>query len=348
MALSHILSLSCLFLLLPPVLSAPLGQDSEPLVRTLYQYPKGTWLENIAIRPNGNLLVTLLLPDPELHQIEPFVASPTPENIHTFHGYLGLSGIAEIAPDTFAVAAGNVSFTAGGQRGSWSVWKVNFPAPHKIHATISKIADVLGAKELDGMCNLPSPKVPQNILVGDLEEGVVRRVDTTTGEVKITLNDTITAATKDPIVGTSGVNGIHVHNGALYLTNTAKHIFASIPIRTDGAPTGQPTIIQDSHKSELIFSFDDFAIVDEDAYLVTGSGNAIERIGLDGTPKGRIVAGNLSSTQIAGPTSAAFGRTERDRHILYVVTSGAFAAPVDGNTTVGAQVLAIDTRQWPC
>lgn len=347
------LSFSLLFLsVLTRVLGIPLHDVNErrgdkPLVRTLYEYPLGTWIENIAVRSSGELLLTLLN-KPALDQFDPFDPGATPKRVHYFANVLGLTGIAEIAPDSFALAAGNFSFTSGsGQRGSWSIRNVDFNAPHKIEAEVSKIADVPQATFLNGLCNLPSSKAPEDILVGDIDEGVIRRVDTTTGDVSVAVKNKFTAVAPDAIFGGStGVDGIRVKDGTLYLANVGKLFFASLPIHSDGTPDGKGTIISKIHKSELVKYFDDFAIKGEDAYLVTGSGNSIERIGLDGTPKGRIIAGSLNSTQFAGPTSAAFGRTEKDNHILYVVTSGGLAAPVDGNITVGAQVLAVDTSRW--
>ena len=326
-------------------LPSPVHENNEPLVRLLYEYPLDTWIENIAVRPSGEILLTRL-DKPELDQLNPFQHNPAPTKLHTFDGTLGLTGIAEIAPDSFTVAAGNFSFTSGGQVGSWSVWNVTFPASHHNSADFSKIADVPQAKFLNGMCNLPCTPSPNNILIGDIEQGVIRRVDTTTGAVTLILNDTFTAIAKDPVFGDSGVNGVHVKDETLYFTNTARQLFARVPIHADGMPSGQPSVIQHVSKSEHVFYFDDFAIRGEDAYLVTGSGNSIERTGLDGTPKGRIIAGSLNSTMFAEPTSAAFGRTEADRDVLYVVTAGGFASPVDGNITIGAQVLAVDTSRW--
>ena len=334
-------------------LSLPLpGWDNHhedgPLVRLLYEYPlsSGTWLENIAVRPSGEILVTKFN-KPEIVQFDPFEAKPEPKTIHNFPGYLALTGIAEIAPDSFAVAAGNVSFTVPAQRGSWSVWNVGFPSPHADEPEIKKIADVPEAKFLNGMCNLPSSQISEDILIGDISQGVIRRVDTRTGDSSLVVQDKLTATAPDPLFERVGVNGIHTKDDILYFVNTAKSVFASVPIHPNGTSAGQPKVIQRVNKPEEVFYFDDFAIKHEDAYLVTGSGNSIERIGLDGTPKGRIIAGDLNSTQIAGPTSAAFGRTERDSHVLYVITSGGTVAPVDGNITVGAQLLAVDTRKWP-
>ena len=319
----------------------------ESLVHLLYEYPEGTWIENIAVRPSGELLVTHF-EKPQVDQFNPFEPNAKPEAVHTFTGHLATIGIAEIATDSFAVIVGNVTLTDGSTPGSWSIWNVDFDQEDDIAAKIKEITAVPEATFPNGLCSIPSPKIPLNLLYGDIREGVVNFVDTTTGETSVAINKTLTNAASDPIFGRTGVNGIHVIDSTLYFVNSAKSIFASIPIHADGTPAGSPNVIQRSRKPETIFNFDDFAIKGDDAYLVTGAGNSIERIGLDGTPRGRIIAGNLNSTQFAEPTSAAFGRTERDEHILYVVTAGGLAAPVDGNITVGAQILAVDTSRWVC
>ncbi|KAK5738436.1 hypothetical protein LTR17_005964 [Elasticomyces elasticus] len=262
--------------------------------------------------------------------------------IYSFPDALTVSGIAEIAPDVFAMAVGNFTLTGGPQQGSFSIWSVGFT----IHDTLEahKITSLPQASFLNGLCNLPGTGSPQDILVGDLKQGLVYHVDTSTGEYGIAINNSLMAAFPVPVLGTVGINGMHVHDGDLFFTNTGQALFAKMPIHTNGTAADKPTIIARVLNSSL--EFDDFAIKDNDAYLVTGSGNSIEWIGLDGTSKGRIVAGSLNSTQFAEPTSCAFGRTEADRHILYVVTAGGLATPVDGNVTIGAQVLAVDTRLW--
>lgn len=317
--------------------------DDGALVRTLYEYPIGTWVENIAIRPNGELLLTLLN-TPHLDQLNPFRGNATPVTIHTFPDVLSVLGIAEIAPDVFTVAVGNFSITAGASAGSFGVREVVFKEPTENTVDVHTVADIPAADFLNGMCNLPS--MPGNVLVGDIQQGVVYRVDTITGEYTVVVNDTLTAPTNGSVFKYVGVNGIHVKDDILYFTNTNQAIFAKVSIHPNGTAVGEPAII--AHVLNSTLEFDDFAIKDDDAYLVTGSGNSIERIGLDGTPKGRIIAGSLNSTQMAEPTSCAFGRTPEDSHVLYVVTAGGIATPVDGHITVGAQVLAVDTRQWNC
>jgi hypothetical protein len=138
------------------------------------------------------------------------------------------------------------------------------------------------------------------------------------------------------------VNGIHVRDSTLYFTNTGEAIFAKMPIHEDGTPAGDTSIIARAPGDDY---YDDFTLRGDFAYLVTGSGNSVEKVRLDGRGKQTIVAGSLNSTALAGPTAAAFGRTEWDSDVLYVVTSGGVAVPVDEGgqeVRVGAQVVAVD------
>ncbi|KAI0129090.1 hypothetical protein BJ170DRAFT_722035 [Xylariales sp. AK1849] len=326
---------------------AALDHPDTPFIRTLYQYPVGTWIENLAVRSSGELLLTLLNV-PQLDQLDPSQPEITPSTIHNFSGVpkaASLSGISEFTEDGFAVAVGNFTLGSGPVAGSWAIWSVDFAKSQRDKPAVRKITDLPEATFLNGMCNLPSSSIPQGILTSDIRLGVVYYISTMTGEYNVAVQDSLMATATVPVFGSSGVNGIHIHDGDLYFANTGQAIVAKMPINaTSGTATGEATVIARVLNSTL--QFDDFAIQGDDAYLVTGAGNSIEKIGLDGTPKGSIIAGSLNSTQFAEPTACAFGRTENDEHILYVVTAGGIAFPVNGNLTVGAQVLAVDTRMW--
>lgn len=92
----------------------------QPLaVRNITQFPNPTFVENIAIRSNGQALVTLLS-TPELFLVDPDHGDP--QLIHQFPCATGLLGIAEIEDDVFAVVAGNVSLaTFQGTQGVYSI-----------------------------------------------------------------------------------------------------------------------------------------------------------------------------------------------------------------------------------
>ena len=86
---------------------------------------------------------------------------------------------------------------------------------------------------------------------------------------------------------------------------------------------------------------DGFA-VDQDGtvYVAEMTENVVTRVQLDGSQA--VFAGNLNSTDVAGATSAAFGRTEGARDVLYVTTNGGISAPVNGSIVEGGKVVTIE------
>ena len=306
--------------------------ENEPKgVRTVYQFPNGTWLENIAVRANGQLLVSLLT-TPELYQIDP-TTTEVPTLIHRFPG-TGTLGIAEITPDVFAVAAGNVTVTAT-TPGTYSVWKVDmrtFNASNSSPASITKIADIPEAQILNGAALLSQDS--GIVLFADSIGGVVWGLDTRTGEYAKVLEDPLMKPGAGP--GSIGINGIHVRDRFVYFTNSAQVVLARVPVHAaNGTAAGAFEVVARPNASFV----DDFALTPKDtAFVATNRDNTIIEVYTDGENAGtsRIVEGSVDSSAFLGTTSAAFGRTVSDRKVLYVTTSGA----LNGSFVEGAKVLA--------
>lgn len=74
-------------------------------------------------------------------------------------------------------------------------------------------------------------------------------------------------------------------------------------------------------------------------FLAANAANAITEVPADGGAQ-TVVAGNVNSTRIAEPTSAAFGRGPGDRDTLYVTTAGGLGI-VSADETVGGQLVAV-------
>ena len=323
------------------------GQDAGELpTRLVYQFLNGSRAENIAVRSNGDLLITRV-DVPEVYLINPTSSSPNATLIHRFNGKGSTSGIAETAPDTFAVIAGNSTFQSGvitPVAGSFSVYSISFASPDSITADVSKITDLTDIVFPNGMSQFSSSAV----LVGDFSGGKVSRVDVETGTVTVVSTDPLLAGRQLPVIGNAGVNGLHVFDNHLYFTNTGQRLLARYPISlTDGTQLGNSTVLATPLNATL--GFDDFAIAsDGTLYLATVGGNSIERLGNDGTGA-KIIAGSLNSTDIAQPTSAKFGRGASDKDVLYVTTAGGQSVPVNGHLTVGAQIVAVDLswrKRW--
>lgn len=323
----------------------PTSEHESP-VRLLHQYPLGHFVENIAVRPNGELLVTLPY-IAEVHSIDPLHSDHTPKVVHKFQGISSVFGITEYDHDVYAVNGGNFTIEDGSVLGSYRVDSLDLTGT-KPKAT--KIADFPSAQFLNGMTFLPRwGQGPRNVLVNDVIGGVVYHLDPISGDYHIALNNTYTQAHQHPVLGSFGVNGIKIGDGMAYLTNTGLGVLVRFPIHPNGTEVeGGPVEIL-SRQDNSTWFYDDFALRDTTAYVTTGSGNSIERViaplvGARGPISTGVVAGSLNSTAVAGPTSAAFGRTHKDHHILYVTTRGAANVLVDGTVRVGAQVLAIDTK----
>lgn len=97
------------------------GKDTAAAVRTVYQFPFPTWVENLAIRStNGKVLVTVMT-SPQIFEIDPTKPLPTAKLIYTFPNILAILGIAEIEPDIFVVVGGKYNISKvinGGSLGS--------------------------------------------------------------------------------------------------------------------------------------------------------------------------------------------------------------------------------------
>ena len=86
-------------------------------------FPNGTWIENLAVRANGEILATSLS-KAAIYLLNPF--QHTAEVAHQFESTDGVLGIAEIEPDVFAVATAEVNLkTSAAVNGTAKLWKLD-------------------------------------------------------------------------------------------------------------------------------------------------------------------------------------------------------------------------------
>ena len=320
----------CLLALSHRVSAAPYSHSSlKSPIRTTYQFPNETWVENIAVRSSGQLLVTIIT-SPDLYQVDPFSSAPA-SLVHSFPHAQSTLGITEVQPDIFAVIVGNLSIeTFSSINGSYSLWKVDLreAIPNPV---VTKITDIPKASSLNGL-TLVAPLSPY-VLASDSVLGVVWRINYHTGEYKIVLENTLMA----PAPGQEtelGINGVHTRKRYLYFTNSFQFIFARVPISLEGTAIGPYEVVANIGLS------DDFALdKDGNAYIAQDPGGALEKVTPDG--KVTVLAGSTNSTILEGDTSAAFGRTRLDDNTLYVVTNGGLAGHPAGSPIVGGKVWAV-------
>ena len=303
--------------------------------RLIYQFPNDTWLENIIVRPSGSLLLTLIT-TPDLYLIDPLTVDPKPQLIHRFSSSLWLTGITEINPDTYYLIGANATWeNLSPTPGSNRIYRVHFRGNSSIpEVDVDVAAVVKDAVFLNGLIKLN----PTTLLASDSTLGAVWAIDITTGASRIVIRDPLMVPT--PAIPKLGINGIRLFtNHTLYFTNSAQGILAKIRIYANGTAVGPAEKIA-SAPTGLVY--DDFALNQYgDAFVTTQKGDSVVEVSRNGST--RIIAGVVNTTEIAEPTSAQFGRTREDSDVLYVITVGGLAFPIDGDVVVGGQVVAVDT-----
>ncbi|CAI7639825.1 unnamed protein product [Penicillium viridicatum] len=315
-------------------------------VNVLYNFGNGTWAENLAVRANGQILVSRL-DTPEILQLDPTGASK-PIVVASWNSttYKGCLGISETSRDIFYVVTSgfvdkNFVLTSG-VNGIWKIDMRNFTVSKKTDevtskAIVSKLVDIPTSDYLNGATTLSET----SILVADVYNGWVYRVDTRTGAYNIAINDEKMKFESVPNPASNlGVNGIKIKDGYLYWTNTAAGTLNRIRITNKGAPVGKSEVVTNVPKpDDFVFKKNGFAFIalnqmDELSVLYPESSDA------------HVIAGSNTSTILAGVTAGAFGRLRHDNHILYLTTSGANALPINGSVTVPATLSWIDTTQF--
>jgi sugar lactone lactonase YvrE len=298
------------------------------------QFQKPSWIENIAVRSNGDLLLTQLFPSPILYTvISPASASPKTGIVHIFDGVEGLLGITETTTaDVFVLVGTNASNPGSGASTAWSVdFRQRDSQP-----AVTEIAQLRDARVPNGMTT--SPQLGDSVLIAD-SAGFVWHLDLHTGEHRVAAQVPEMA----PAAGSSGtgINGVKMHGGYLYWSNSADASLYRLGVRRDGSPC-ESARVQKAAAPDATF-LDDFVIgKDGTIWAATNSDNRLLAVrGFNGSV---VVAGGTSELTLAGNTAAAFGRGKTDAHILYVVTCGGLRAPVNGTYTEGGKVVAVDTR----
>ncbi|PSR79285.1 hypothetical protein BD289DRAFT_442676 [Coniella lustricola] len=323
---------------------------SPPLdpVDTLYEFPVDTYVENLAVRSNGQVLVHTLS-YPRLFLVEPYL----PGHIFVlceFPETLGLSGIVEYRPDVFAVLTGNFSLATGDSgAGTWAVWNVDLGGVNITSndtmaskpPRVTKIADVPEATFLNGLSFFVTAGGQELLVIGDVKAGTIYSMDPDTGSYAVLINNTYTAPGSLYAFGTAGTDGVQVRDGILYFDNAGQGTLVTVTLDADTGEAGDDFEVI-AQTTTTTVQWDDFTFDCKGNILIaTGGANTIDEVDAQG--KIQTIAGNLNSTTIAEPTSAKFGRREDDADTLYATTGGGVATPVDGDIVVGGQVLAIKT-----
>src|SRR6478609_4905956 len=291
---------------------------------TIASFPKHFFLENLAVRADGSILVTVLNHKQLWYVPAPNGGEPvTPTPVHTFDGFA--MGIVETEPDILYVSTVNPTTL---QRLDMCGWAPDAPV------TPIRILTFDQPAALNGACLM----APHVILLADSLAGLIWRVDLAdnglTATASVWLQHPTMAPDPDsgltsPLGPQPGINGIRfaARTDVVYYTCTGQKLFMRVAVDpATYTPVGQPEVVSAD------ITADDFCL-DENvgvAYLTTHTDNTIVRVpinaGADGATAS-IVAGEPFNEQLVGPSSAAWGAGPADYgHIAYVTTDGGHTA----------------------
>lgn len=292
-------------------------------------FPKGYFLENLAVRADGSVLITAVL-QRELWCVPGDQATKPVETVlvHAFDH--PVTGIVEIEPDVFVVSLteGYTTHESHLVRVDLTGWQPGDPvAPQSILTFDGRV------RALNGMCLLG----PGVLAVADCFAGLIWRVDLTDDGATARVwaaHDTMGDDPDSEIAPPRqpGVNGVRysARTGFLYYTSTAQQVFMRVPV--------DPVTLDAAGTPEFVAAItdgDDFC-VDEDAgfaYVTRHRANTFDRVPLVPRHGGEVrhIAGEPLDPVLVGPSSAAWGRGPGDiGRVAYVTTDGGTTAPPDG------------------
>ncbi|KAJ7096999.1 hypothetical protein C8R43DRAFT_1244422 [Mycena crocata] len=289
--------------------------------KVIYDSP-GFFLENIAVRPCNKLLLTSVA-SPTLNTFDPAATNGTLTEVFTFPNSTGATGIIEYQPDVYAVVASKLDLaTVRAEAGSVAVWSIDLSGRTP---RIAKVGQIPESTMINGLATVPGH--PDLVLAADSAVGAVYQVSMRTGVARIAIQD-VAMAPNQPL-NELGINGLHVHDGALYFTNSQQGTFARVPITVSTGKVRSVGAVEVlTRVEEAGQGFDDFTFDEQGRVWVARQPDSLilqYALG-NGTWVQSQVAGNLT-----GPTAAVFGRgNEAQKHTLYV-------------SSVGGQLVSLDT-----
>ena len=301
---------------------------------TVAEFPEQFFLENIAVRRDGSILVTVLNRK-ELWYVPALGADLPVEPIlaHTFEHTV--MGIVETEPDIFYVCTVAIATI---ERIDLRHWTPGAP----MDTTRVLTFDQSGAF-LNGCCLI----APRIILIADSVAGLIWRVDLSDDGLAATArvwlqHDSMAWDPNNPLNPQPGVNGVRFaeRTDFLYYTSTTRKLFMRVAVDpVTHEPASEPEFVAGGTMA------DDFCI-DEDAgvaYVTTHRENTIDRVALRPDASRVIVAGEPFTEQLIGPSSAAWGRGPTDYgRVAYVSSDGGTTAPPLDGKVRPAKVLRVE------
>ncbi|KAF3762092.1 hypothetical protein M406DRAFT_352603 [Cryphonectria parasitica EP155] len=301
-------------------------------VRTLYQgNGSTTWVENLRVRSNGNVLATQIGPPANLLSFDPSQEDPEAVLISTFPSILGLSGITEVSHDVFYITGANTtgSNISDPPKNATKVWKVDFNQGDGNNPAIELIAEpVLPlVTDFNGLTTFNETI----ILASATFQDTVVAMNVDTGDYWTAFEDSLM----------SSINGIKAAaDGYLYWTGSSG--LARAPLY-DNLTLGTAELIYDGSYDDFAISYNGFALAQNGtryAYMASNEDTIQQLVFNDVTgnvSSASDVAGTTNATEWGKSTGCDFGRTTWQKNKVYCTTGGVLTT----GSTVGGQVFEI-------
>lgn len=263
------------------------------LSKVIASFPVNTFLENLAIAPDGTIFVTN-------HEVGKIVRI-TPDGNQQIHATVKgkVSGLA---------FTNNGDLVATG----WNADSIPVVSLVSSDGTVETLLTLPDAIFLNGI----TPLSGTQYLTADSYRGAIWLIDVAQRRGSIWLEHPMLARSNSENV-IPAANGLKRFGDFLYVSNTEKMLLLRIPVDTADQP-GEPEIFVEQ------INIDDFAFdVEGNLYGATHIYNSVVRIATDGSTT--IIA--QADQGVIGSTAVAFGQGEGDRTAIYVVTNGGIFLP---------------------
>ena len=261
--------------------------------KVIASFPVNTFLENLAIAPDGTIFVTN-------HEVGQIVRI-SPDGNQQIHATVEgkVSGLAFAANGGLVVTGWNAD----------SIPVVSLVANDGTVETLLKLPDAIF---LNGITPLSNTQY----LTADSYRGAIWLIDVAQPRASIWLEHPMLARSNSENI-IPAANGLKRFGDFLYVSNTEKMLLLRISIDTADRP-GEPEIFVEQT------NIDDFAFdVEGNLYGATHIYNSVVRIASDRTTT--IIA--QAEAGVIGSTAVAFGQSEGERTAIYVVTNGGMFLP---------------------
>ncbi|MEH2227102.1 SMP-30/gluconolactonase/LRE family protein [Nostoc sp.] len=282
--------------------------------KVIASFPVNTFLENLAIAPDGTIFVTN-------HEVGKIVRI-SPDGNQQIHATVEgkVSGLA------FAANAGLVAT-------GWNADSIPVISLVANDGTVETLLKLPDAIFLNGI----TPLSDTQYLTADSYRGAIWLIDIAQPRASIWLEHPMLARSNSENI-TPAANGLKRFGDFLYVSNTEKMLLLRIPIDTAARP-GEPEIFVEQT------NIDDFAFdVEGNLYGATHTYNSVVRIASDRSTT--IIA--QAEAGVIGSTAVAFGQTQSDRTAIYVVTNGGmFLPPPTGVVPANVVRLEVGKPGYP-